>query len=168
MALRRLGQRGVERIVRSNIGSGAAENANGLCYDHPVSGSPRNMNPDRPVNLSLPRLAMAMPVTAAASILHRITGIVLFLGTFFLCYLLDRATAGPAGFEEAAAILAEAPGKIGLWVVLTSLAYHFAAGVKHLLLDFHIGDSLAGGRAGAWISLALAAVAGVVLALWLW
>ena len=126
------------------------------------------MNPDRPVNLPLSRLAMAMPVTAAASILHRITGIVLFAGVFFLCYLLDRAAAGPAGFEQAVAILAAPLGKLALWVVLTSLAYHVAAGIRHLLLDFHIGDSLRGGRAGAWISLAGALVAGVVLAVWLW
>ena len=126
------------------------------------------MNPDRPVNLPLSRLAMAMPVTAAASILHRITGIVLFAGVFFLCYLLDRAASDPAGFEQATAILAAPLGKLALWVVLTSLAYHVVAGIKHLLLDLHIGDTLRGGRAGAWISLAVALVAGIVLAVWLW
>ena len=126
------------------------------------------MNPDRPVSLPLSRLALAMPVTAVASILHRITGIVLFVGVAFLCYLLERATAGPAGFEQAAAVLAAPLGKLGLWVVLTSLAYHVVAGVKHLLLDFHIGDSLKGGRAGAWISLSVALGAGVALAVWLW
>ena len=126
------------------------------------------MNRDRPVNLPLFRLAMAMPVTAAASILHRITGIVLFAGVFFLCYLLDRAATDAAGFEEARAVLAAPLGKLVLWLVLTSLAYHVVAGVKHLLLDFHIGDTLKGGRAGAWISLAVALGAGVVLAVWLW
>lgn len=126
------------------------------------------MNSDRPVNLPLPRLALAMPVTAVVSILHRITGVVLFVGVFFLCYLLDRAVTDAAGFEHAAAILAAPFGKLGLWVILTSLGYHVVAGVRHLLLDFHVGDSLTGGRAGAWISIVLAAVGGVVLALWLW
>ena len=126
------------------------------------------MNPDRPVSLPLSRLAMAMPVTAVASILHRVTGIVLFVGVVFLCYLLDRAVAGSAGFEQAAAILAAPLGKLALWVILTSLAYHAVAGVRHLLLDFHVGDSSAGGRAGAWIVIVLAGVAGVVLAVWLW
>lgn len=126
------------------------------------------MNPDRPVNLPLFRLAMAMPVTAAASMLHRVTGVVLFAGVFFLCYLLDRAVTDPAGFERAEAILAAPLGKLALWVVLTSLAYHIVAGGKHLLLDFHIGDTLRGARAGAWISLAAGLVAGVVLAVWLW
>lgn len=126
------------------------------------------MNSDRPVNLPLPRLALAMPVTAVASILHRITGVVLFGGVFFLCYLLDRAVTDAAGFEHAAAVLTAPFGKVGLWVILTSLAYHVVAGVRHLLLDFHVGDSLTGGRVGAWTSIVLTGVGGVVLAAWLW
>lgn len=126
------------------------------------------MDSDRPVNLPLARLALAMPVTAVVSILHRVTGVVLFVGMFFLCYLLDEAVTDVAGFERAAGILASPPGKTALWVILTCLAYHVAAGVRHLLLDFHMGDSMQGGRAGAWLGLAVAALAAVVLALWLW
>ncbi|MYD97004.1 MAG: succinate dehydrogenase, cytochrome b556 subunit [Gammaproteobacteria bacterium] len=126
------------------------------------------MHPDRPVNLPLPRLAAAMPVTAVASILHRITGIVLFAGTLFLCYLLDLALTGEAGFAQAAAIIDAPPGALAAWAILTSLAYHVVAGVKHLLLDFHIGDSLQAGRIGSWLTLVLAAVAAVGLAIWLW
>ncbi|MDE0658575.1 MAG: succinate dehydrogenase, cytochrome b556 subunit [Gammaproteobacteria bacterium] len=126
------------------------------------------MNPDRPVNLPLFRLAMAMPVTAVASILHRITGVVLFAGMFFLCYLLDRATTDSAGFADAAALLAAPLGKLALWVVMTSLAYHVVAGVKHLFLDFHVGDTLNAGRAGAWVSIGAAVVAGVAVGVWLW
>ena len=126
------------------------------------------MNSDRPVNLPLSRLALAMPVTAFASLLHRVTGVVLFVGMLFLCYLLDRALTDAAGFEQAAGMVASPFGKLALWVILTSLAYHVVAGVRHLLLDFHVGDTLKGGRAGAWISIALAGVLGVVLAVWLW
>ncbi len=126
------------------------------------------MNPDRPVSLPLSRLALAMPVTALTSILHRITGVVLFAGVFFLCYLLDRAVTDAEGFERAAAILTASFGKLALWLILTSLAYHVVAGVRHLLLDFHVGDSLAAGRAGAWIVVVLAGAAGVVVAVWLW
>ena len=126
------------------------------------------MNPERPVNLPLPRLALAMPITALASILHRITGIVLFGGMFYFCYLLDLAVTDASGFDKAAALVHAPLGRLALWVILTSLAYHVLAGVKHLLLDFHLGDSFAGGRAGAWISIVLAGIAGIVVAVWLW
>jgi len=126
------------------------------------------MHPDRPVHLPLIRLFAAMPVTAFASILHRLTGVLLFAGARFLCYLFDLALAGQAGFEQAAGILATPAGRVALWVILTALAFHFLAGVRHLLLDLHIGDSLAAGRAGAWLSLVLTlgAAAGLRVLLW--
>ena len=123
---------------------------------------------ERPVNLSLPGLFAAMPVTAVASILHRITGMVLFVGTIYLCYLLDLALGDQAGFERAAAMLATPGGKIALWIILSALSYHLLAGVKHLLLDFHVGDTLAGARIGSWFSIFLALAAIVAAAVWLW
>ena len=126
------------------------------------------MNPDRPVNLPLPRLAMAMPITALASILHRITGVVLFVGMMFVFYLLDLAMASPAGFDEAAAVVGSPLGKFGVWVLSTGLAYHLVAGVRHLLLDFHVGDTLLGGRVGAWTSIVAGIAAGVTMVVLLW
>ena len=126
------------------------------------------MNSDRPVDLPLLRLAAAMPVTAAASILHRITGVVLFAGTFLLCYLLDQSLGGTEGFAHAVGIVESTLGKLALIAVLTSLAYHVVAGVKHLLLDFHVGDSLRGGRIGSWFSIVAALAAGVAVVAWLW
>ena len=128
----------------------------------------RAMNTARPVNLPLLRLALAMPVTAVASILHRITGVVLFAGTFLLCYLLDLALTDSMGFDRAGDVVETPLGKLGVWLVLTSLAYHVVAGVKHLLLDFHVGDTLRGGRIGAWTSILLAVAAAIGAAFWLW
>lgn len=123
---------------------------------------------ERPVNLSLPGLFAAMPVTAVASILHRITGMVLFVGTIYLCYLLDLGLGDQAGFERAAAMLATPAGKVALWAILAALSYHLLAGIRHLLLDFHIGDTLAGARIGSWISILLALAIIVAAAVWLW
>ena len=126
------------------------------------------MTAERPVNLSLPGLFAAMPVTAVASILHRISGIVLFVGTLYLCYLLDLALRGQTGFAQATEVLATPLGKSALWGILAALGYHLLAGVKHLLLDLHVGDTLAGARLASWISIVLAVLAAVAAALWLW
>ena len=126
------------------------------------------MTAERPVSLSLPGLFAAMPVTAVASILHRISGIVLFAGVLYLCYLLDLALAGEAGFARAAAAVATPAGALALWAILVALAYHLLAGVKHLLLDFHVGDTLRAARAGSWITIVLTVAAAVAVALWLW
>ena len=126
------------------------------------------MSSERPVDLPLVGLFAAMLVTAVGSILHRITGIVLFFGAFYLCYLLDLALDGAAGFREAAAVVDSALGKFALWLVLASLGYHLIAGLRHLLMDFHVGDSLRAARISAWTAMGLSALAAVLLAVWLW
>ena len=126
------------------------------------------MNAERPINLPLPSLFAAMPITATASILHRVTGIVLFLGAPFLFYLLDTALEGAQGFAVAKAILQAPLGKLALWLILAALGYHLLAGIKHLLMDFHVGDSIGGGKAGAWLSIVLALIAAALAGVWLW
>ncbi len=123
------------------------------------------MTPERPVNISP---MSYLPVTAVASITHRITGVAVFGGTAYLIWLLDLALRSEAGFARAQGIVATAPGKLALWATLAALAYHFIAGVRHLLLDFHVGDSLAGGRRSAWTTLVLSGLAAVLIGLWLW
>ena len=126
------------------------------------------MNAERPINLPLPSLFAAMPITASASILHRITGIVLFIGAPFLFYLLDTALESAAGFDAARATIQAPLGKFALWLILAALGYHLLAGIKHLLLDFHVGDSIGGGKAGAWLSIVLALIAAALAGVWLW
>ena len=126
------------------------------------------MTAERPVDLPLPRLFAAMPITATVSILHRATGIVLFIGSLFLFHLLQTALDGPSGFDEAEALAGAPLGKLALWLILSALAFHLFAGVRHLLMDFHVGDSSVGGRAGAWLALGLALAAALLLGAWLW
>ena len=126
------------------------------------------MKPARPVSLSLSPAKFRWPVTAMASIAHRLTGVGLFAGFAWLLYLLDLALTSPAGFARAAALLADSGAKLGLLAVLALLAYHLLAGIKHLLLDMHIGDTLAAARRGSWLVFALTAVAVAALGAWLW
>ncbi len=105
------------------------------------------MKTDRPVNLNL--FSMSWPLAALASITHRITGVVLFVGVGFALYALDMALASPAGYAEAVALVRTPFGMLVFWGLLLALIYHILAGVKHLLLDFHFGDSLQAAQIGA-------------------
>ncbi len=120
---------------------------------------------DRPIDLSPTSF---LPVTAVASITHRISGALLFVGSAYLIWLLDRALGSESGFAEVQSLLETLPGKAALWAVLVALSYHLLAGVRHLLLDFHLGDSLEAGRRSSWAVLVLAALAAVGLGAWLW
>lgn len=55
-----------------------------------------------------------------------------------------------------------------LWAILTSVVYHVLAGVRHLLMDMGIGESLKGGRASAWSVIILSAISAVLLGVWVW
>lgn len=120
----------------------------------------------RPVNLDLGTIAL--PVTAKASILHRVSGVFLVVAVAVLLYLLDLSLGSAEGFEQARHILASLHAKVILWVVLSGLIYHSVAGVKHLLMDVGIGETLAGGQLAARLVFAVSGVLIVLAGVWLW
>ncbi len=124
------------------------------------------MKGQRPVDL--PLHTFAWPLAAIASITHRITGVLLFVGIALLLYLADLALGSQEGFAAAAKLIGEPLPKLILLAVLAALTYHIVAGIKHLLLDFHIGDSLVGGRVGAQLSIVITVVLVALMGVWLW
>jgi succinate dehydrogenase / fumarate reductase cytochrome b subunit len=124
------------------------------------------MKTERPVYLSLTQFKW--PLAAMASITHRITGVLLFIGIAFLLYLLELGVESERSFAHASALLEEPLAKFVLWAVLGAVIYHLVAGVKHLFLDFHIGDSLEGASIATWLTLVTSAVLIVLAGAWLW
>ena len=124
------------------------------------------MKTSRPVYLNL--FQFAWPIAAIASITHRVTGAALFFASLGLLYLLDLALTGPAGFAEAKAILDGGLVKLVLWLALSGLLYHLVAGVKHMLLDFHFGDTPEAARFGSVAVFSISAVLALLLGAWLW
>lgn len=120
----------------------------------------------RPTNLNV--FSMRWPVTALVSISHRISGVVLFLATALLLWLLDLSLASEAGFERAAAWLDSPWAKAAIWLVVTALLCHLIAGCRHLLMDVGIGESWRAGRNGAIIVALLAAAGAILAGLWIW
>ena len=121
---------------------------------------------DRPVNLDL--MTLRFPITAIASILHRVSGVILFLGSFILMALLSMSLSNEAGFADALALLDHSFGAFIVWGVLAALAYHFVAGVKHLFMDMGYGETLESGPIFAKISMASAVLLMVLAAVWVW
>ena len=124
------------------------------------------MHNQRPVYLSLTKFGW--PFAAIASITHRVTGILLFVGVALLLYLVDLALDSPAGFAAAKDLIAQPIPKLVLLGVLAALIFHIVAGIKHLLLDFHVGDSLKGGLLGAQLSFGITIVLVALTGVWLW
>lgn len=120
---------------------------------------------NRPVNLDLSKFHF--PVTAIASILHRISGVFLFLIIPFVLWGLQYSFESPAHFKYLKAWLASPLMLFISWVVLAALIYHIVAGVRHLLMDIGLGETLSAGRQGAGWSIGITIVAVVVLGIYL-
>lgn len=124
------------------------------------------MQDKRPVNLALHTISF--PIAALASIAHRVSGIVLFIGSGMFIALVGYALVSEAQFEQTQAWLVMPWTKIGVFLILVAWVYHSLAGVRHLLMDIGWGENLRSGRASAFIVFLLTALSIVPLRAWLW
>jgi succinate dehydrogenase / fumarate reductase cytochrome b subunit len=120
----------------------------------------------RPVNLDIG--TMRLPLTAWTSIAHRASGVFIFPGIALLIWALDASLASPESFASLQESLTSPLVKLVLWAVLAGLIYHSVAGVKHLIMDMGIGETMEGGTRGAQLVLAVSAVLIVLAGVWIW
>lgn len=111
---------------------------------------------------------MRLPITAWASITHRATGVILFVGMAVLLWFFDASLSGPEGFASVTECLGSPIAKLIIWGVVSALIYHSLAGVKHLIMDFGIGETMEGGITGARIVIALSIVLILLAGVWIW
>lgn len=124
------------------------------------------MKDKRPVNLDI--ATIKLPLAALASITHRISGVIVFVGTALLLCLFDLSMSGTEGFAEVRAWGQSPLFRFVLWGLLSALAYHMVAGIKHLLLDLGIGETKEGGPLGAKLVIGVSAIIIVLLGVWVW
>jgi len=124
------------------------------------------VNDKRPVNLDIG--TMRLPITAYVSILHRVSGVVLLGLAGLALWMLDASLRSEADFAALREILGSGWFRFVLWALLAALAYHLVAGVRHLIMDLGIGESLRGGVLGARLVLAVTASLVILTGVWLW
>ncbi len=125
------------------------------------------MKKQRPVNLDLQTIQF--PVTAIASILHRVSGVITFVAVGILLWLLGLSLSSQEGFVQAAAIMDSFIVKFIVWGILTALAYHIVGGLRHLLMDFgYIEENLAAGTRSAKLSFIITVVLSFLAGVLVW
>ena len=126
------------------------------------------MKKNRPTNVKLIDLfAFAFPVTAISSILHRASGILLFIFVPFCLWLLQLSMTGE-GFNQVQQILSGSLAKAIQWLILSLLAYHIIAGVRHLFMDAGIGETEKSGRFSAYLVMFLGVLSAALIGVWIW
>jgi succinate dehydrogenase / fumarate reductase cytochrome b subunit len=91
-----------------------------------------------------------MPVGAIASIMHRVTGLVLAITIPFWSYALDLSLASAQSYEHLTRMASTGLIKVALIAFIWALSHHLLAGVRHLLMDIGVGSHLADARRSAW------------------
>ena len=132
-----------------------------------MAAADRPVRTVRPVYLNLAEIRQ--PVAAVVSILHRISGAALFLiGIPLLLWGLQSSLAAPEGYAGLVAWLGHPVVKIVIVLLLAAYLFHLFAGIRHLMLDMHVGLELASARQSATVVLVVSTVLAIAIAVRLW
>jgi succinate dehydrogenase / fumarate reductase cytochrome b subunit len=91
------------------------------------------------------------PVTAIVSVLHRISGVILFFCIPLLLWMLGKSLASADGFSAIQLCLQSPLARVVVWLILAGLLYHLVAGIRHLLSDAGVGESVKAARRSAYL-----------------
>jgi len=140
-----------------------------------TSKSAKAVRPEfRNINMFSDLPSYRLPAAGIVSILHRVSGAILFLLLPFIVWLFDKSVSSEISFGEFtsafSAGIGPIPGvivKLATLVIIWSYLHHFCAGVRHLYMDATHSVTKEFGKSSAVatlvISLALTVILGAKL-----
>lgn len=133
-----------------------------------MSSAAIKKNRPKYLNLSALLFEIRLPLPGWVSILHRISGALLFVAVAWLLWMLDRSLASEAGFEAVKRYAGLPLVKLSIIVLVWAYCHHFCAGIRFLFLDLHKGLDLQSARRSsiAVIAVSLALTAWLGAKLW--
>lgn len=124
------------------------------------------MNKTRPKHLALHLIKL--PLSGYVSILHRVSGAVLFLALPLLLMMLDQSLRSIETYTSLTDLLSNPLLKVLLLGLLWAFLHHFCAGLRYLAIDLHLLPSLSAARASSKWVLAVSLTLTVLLGAKLW
>jgi len=110
--------------------------------------------------------AYRLPLAGRVSILHRVSGALLFLFLPFLLYLFSQSLTSELSFEVFKDFLSNIVVKLITLVLAWAFLFHFCAGIRHLVMDTnHDAVSKEGGKRTSVIVLVVSSVLTIAFAL---
>ena len=114
-----------------------------------------------------PHLQVYKPqITSVLSILHRITGVALAVGSLLLVWWLIAVASGAEAFDVAQGFIGSWIGRLLLFGWSFALFYHLCNGIRHLFWDAGKGFELATVARSGWA--VIAAASSLTLIAWIW
>lgn len=103
-------------------------------------------------------------ITMATSILHRATGVALYVGALIAAAWAVSLAQGPEAYAAFKSVLGSPLGKVVMFGLTLSYFYHLANGIRHLVWDAGHGLDVKSANATAVVVFAFAAAA--TIAVW--
>jgi succinate dehydrogenase / fumarate reductase cytochrome b subunit len=110
-------------------------------------------------------LRYRMPLAGLVSILHRISGALMFLLLPFILYLLEKSLTSEISFDHFKGITSHWFVKLVILALAWGYLHHFSAGIRHLIMDMHIGLDKDSARVSAAAVLVVSLVLTLLVAL---
>lgn len=105
------------------------------------------------------------PVGAYVSIGHRISGFLIAALLPFILYLLEKSLVSEISFEHFKGITSHWFVKLIILALVWSYLHHFCAGIRHLIMDMHIGLTKDGSKKTATVVLVVSLLLTLLVAL---
>ena len=121
---------------------------------------------NRPKNLNL--FTIRLPINAVVSILHRASGMALFLALPLILFAIKASVDSPSSYFLLTHMLDTWYLKLLLIGLSWAFFHHFFAGIRHLLQDIHWMTSLNNARLSSRILLWLVGIATTIFAVFIW
>lgn len=125
-----------------------------------------NVKKQRPVNLDL--TTIKMHPAANASILHRVSGVIMVFALGILLWTLSLSLSSAAGFAEVKAMLDGIFFTLIILGICSAITYHFLAGIRHLLMDLGYFEEKVSGNVSAKVVIIAWILLTIVEGVWLW
>jgi succinate dehydrogenase / fumarate reductase cytochrome b subunit len=120
----------------------------------------------RPVNLDLSTIKMH--AAANASILHRVSGVIMVFAIGILLWTLSLSLSSAEGFAQVESLLSGLFFKIIMLGTLSALIYHLLGGIRHLLMDLGHFEELVSGNISAKVIMVIWLAVSAAIGVWLW
>lgn len=115
----------------------------------------------RPKNLDL--TTIRLPLAGKVSILHRVSGVGLFLFLPVLLWLFSAGLTSVETFATAKSLISTLPAKVVIAGLIWAFVHHFCAGIRFLLLDLHVGIEKEASRKSAAVVFAVSLPLSLIL-----
>lgn len=124
------------------------------------------MKNERPKHLALHQITLPLP--GIVSILHRISGLMLFFALPLLLWMLQASLLSIETYTGLIGMLQQPAVKLTLLGLVWAFLHHFCAGIRYLLIDLHCLSALERARASSKVVLAASLLLTALLGVKLW